>query len=31
MQIDVSYFHFFVQGLIEPDVYGASVGFRVSL
>lgn len=31
MQIDVPHFHFFVQGLIAPDVYGASLGFRVSL
>ena len=29
-QLDVPHVHFFVQGMLAPDVYGASTGFRFS-
>jgi hypothetical protein len=31
LQLDVPHFHFFVEGLLAPGVYGAETGIRLSL
>jgi len=30
LQLDVPHFHFYVEGLIGPGVYGAATGIRLS-